>query len=55
MATKADERLARFCSEFLPKLVAIFHPTTVMAFGSRARGEGLAYSDLDLVIVSGSF
>nr|MBI3614131.1 nucleotidyltransferase domain-containing protein [Nitrospirota bacterium] len=55
MATKTDERLARFCSEFLPKLVATFRPTAVVAFGSRARGEGLAYSDLDLVIVSDSF
>ncbi|MDE3019308.1 MAG: nucleotidyltransferase domain-containing protein [Nitrospirota bacterium] len=55
MATKTDERLARFCSEFLPKLVATFHPTMVIAFGSRARGEGLAHSDLDLVIVSDSF
>ena len=55
MATKTDERLARFCSEFLPKLVATFHPTVVVAFGSRVRGEGLTHSDLDLVIVSDSF
>jgi predicted nucleotidyltransferase len=55
MVAKADERLERFRSEFLPKLVATLHPTVVVAFGSRVRGEGLAHSDLDLVIVSEPF
>jgi predicted nucleotidyltransferase len=55
MATRTDERLERFRAEFLPKLVERFHPTLVIAFGSRTRGEGLRYSDLDLLIVSESF
>ncbi len=55
MVTGTDERLERFRAEFLPKLVTAFRPTVVMAFGSRIRGEGLAHSDLDLVIVSDSF
>lgn len=55
MATITDTRLERFRSEFLPRLVARFTPTLVLAFGSRARGEGLAHSDLDLLIVSDAF
>ncbi len=55
MATRADTRLEEFRSEFLPKLIAEFRPTLVLAFGSRARGEGLAHSDLDLLVVSEYF
>lgn len=55
MATHTDSRLEEFRSEFLPKLVAKFRPTIVLAFGSRARGEALAHSDLDLLIVSEAF
>jgi predicted nucleotidyltransferase len=55
MASHADERIERFCREFLPTLVETFRPTLVVAFGSRARGEALAHSDLDLLIVSEEF
>ena len=55
MVTNTDTRLAKFQSEFLPKLVAAFRPTLVLAFGSRARGEALKWSDLDLLVVSESF
>ncbi len=55
MVTGTDERLEKFRAEFLPKLVVAFRPTAVWAFGSRVRGEGLAHSDLDLVIVSDVF
>lgn len=55
MVAKTDTRLAKFQSEFLPKLVAAFRPTLVLAFGSRARGEALKHSDLDLLIVSEDF
>ena len=55
MAPRTDERLERFRREFLPTLIARFHPTLVLAFGSRARGEGLAHSDLDVLIVSEAF
>ncbi len=55
MAAGTDTRLEEFRSKFLPKLVAEFHPTLVLAFGSRAKGEGLAHSDLDLLIVSEVF
>ncbi len=55
MVTTTDSRLERFCSDFLPKLIAVFQPTLVLAFGSRARGEALSHSDLDLLIVSERF
>ncbi|MBI5854849.1 MAG: nucleotidyltransferase domain-containing protein [Nitrospirae bacterium] len=55
MAPHTDERIDLFRREYLPILVAGFKPALVMAFGSRARGEALAHSDLDLLIVSASF
>ena len=55
MAEEADTRLAEFRSKFLPRLVKAFRPTLVIAFGSRARGDALAHSDLDLLIVSDAF
>ena len=55
MATGTDERLEEFRENFLPKLVDAFHPRLVLAFGSRARGEALTHSDLDLIIVSDAF
>jgi predicted nucleotidyltransferase len=51
----ADERVARFRAEVLPRLVERFRPVKVIAFGSRVRGEALKDSDLDLVIVSEAF
>jgi len=55
MAQATDSRLEEFRSKFLPRLVAAFRPSLVIAFGSRARGEGLKWSDLDLLIVSECF
>ena len=55
MAPKTDERVEEFRSKFLPKVIAVFHPRLVLAFGSRARGDALKHSDLDLLIVSDAF
>ena len=55
MAPKTDERVEEFRSKFLPKVMAVFHPRLVLAFGSRARGDSLKHSDLDLLIVSDAF
>lgn len=55
MAPRADERVERFRREYLPLLIAQFNPALVLVFGSRARGEALAHSDLDLLIVSEAF
>lgn len=55
MAQVVDEKVERFRREALPSLVAAFQPTRVLVFGSRARGEALKDSDLDLVVVSDAF
>ena len=55
MVTRTDTRLEQFRAQYLPKLVAAFHFTLVLAFESRAGGEGLTDSDLDLLIISGAF
>src|SRR5213594_961353 len=55
MAATTDKRLEEFRTRFLPRLVEKFRPHLVLAFGSRARGEALTHSDLDLVIVSDAF
>jgi len=55
MAATTDKRLEEFRTRFLPQLVEKFRPRLVLAFGSRARGEALTHSDLDLLIVSDAF
>ena len=54
-ATDRDEKVARFCSEVLPRLIEEFEPSKVLVFGSRARGDALKDSDLDMLIVSDTF
>jgi predicted nucleotidyltransferase len=54
-AIDADEKVARFRSEVLPRLVARYQPIRVLVFGSRARGEALKDSDLDVLIVAEAF
>lgn len=54
-AVDRDERVARFRREVLPRLVELFRPSKVLVFGSRARGDALKHSDLDLLIVSEAF
>ena len=44
-----------FVSKCVPAIVERFEPELVVLFGSRARGEGGEWSDLDLVIVSERF
>ena len=54
-AIDADEKVARFRREVLPALVAQFRPSKVLVFGSRARGDALKDSDLDVLIVAQAF
>ncbi len=54
-AVDADERVARFRREVLPGLVARYRPSRVLVFGSRARGDALKDSDLDVLIVADAF
>lgn len=55
MAQKPDPKLERFKREQLPRLRARLAPLRVIAFGSRARGDAISTSDLDLVLVSPHF
>jgi stress-induced morphogen len=50
-----DDKVARFRADVLPQLVAQYRPSKVLVFGSRARGDALKDSDLDVVIVSQAF
>lgn len=51
----ADPLVRRFASRHLPRLKRRYRPELVLIFGSRARGEALAESDLDLLVVSERF
>jgi predicted nucleotidyltransferase len=55
VAQAVDERVERFRRDYLPRLVEKFRPTKVLVFGSRARGDALKHSDLDLLIVADAF
>ena len=55
MGSFADPRVALFASEQLPKLRGRFAPLRAIVFGSRARGDALSRSDLDLILVSPRF
>ncbi|HXH07779.1 MAG TPA: nucleotidyltransferase domain-containing protein [Vicinamibacterales bacterium] len=55
MGRDADPLIERFRREYLPSLRALYAPDAVIAFGSRARGDALEDSDLDLIVVSKSF
>lgn len=54
-AIDQDPKVARFRREVMPSLVRNFRPSKVLVFGSRARGDALKDSDLDLLIVSDAF
>jgi predicted nucleotidyltransferase len=45
----------RFAVRYLPRLRRRYRPELVLVFGSRARGDALADSDLDLLVVSDAF
>lgn len=50
-----DPRIAAFVRESLPRLRARFGPLRAIVFGSRARGDALTTSDLDVILVSPRF
>jgi len=52
VAQTEDRKLAEFVRVHLPTLRARLAPLQVIAFGSRARGDALSTSDLDLILVS---
>ena len=55
MGRIADPVVRRFVARYLPRLRRRYQPEFVLVFGSRARGEALAESDLDLLVVSRRF
>ena len=55
MAQVEDPKLAEFVREHLPTLRERLAPLRAIAFGSRARGDALSTSDLDLILVSPQF
>lgn len=55
MGRVADPVLKRFTARYLPRLRRRYRPELVLAFGSRARGDAIAESDLDLLIVAERF
>lgn len=55
MGQRTDPLIRQLRARYLPRLQRRYDPTLVLAFGSRARGEALEQSDLDLVVVSERF
>jgi len=55
VAQVQDPKLAEFVREHLPTLRERLAPLRAIAFGSRARGDALSTSDLDLILVSPRF
>ena len=55
MGRIADPLVRRFAARYLPRLRRRYQPELVLVFGSRVRGEALAESDLDLLVVSERF
>lgn len=55
MAPGQDPKVAAFIRDQLPRLRERFAPLRAIVFGSRARGEGLSTSDLDLILISPRF
>lgn len=51
----ADPELRRFLTEKLALIQRLYQPQHVILFGSRARGEGQDWSDIDIILVSERF
>ena len=55
MARITDENVKKWLDHFLKALNTTYSPEKVLIFGSRARGDHLLDSDIDLIIVSRKF
>jgi len=55
MDKKADKRTLKLLKNHLKFLKKKFNPEKIILFGSRARGDYLKGSDIDLLIVSNKF
>jgi predicted nucleotidyltransferase len=52
---RQDALISRFVEQHLPRLRELYEPDLVLVFGSRARGDAIEESDLDLLVVSERF
>jgi len=55
MAEIRDAQVKKWLKDFKKKLIEKFKPEKIILFGSRARGDSLIESDVDLIIVSKKF
>ncbi len=55
MGEISDEKVNEWIKDFLRRIKRKYSPEKVILFGSRARGEHLEDSDVDLIIVSKKF
>jgi hypothetical protein len=55
MGRRADEQTLALLREHLAYIRERFRPTKILLFGSRARGDHLEESDIDLLVVSDTF
>lgn len=55
MGKEAAREVGASLRRFLRRLEEAFAPTQVVLFGSRARGDSLVHSDVDVVVVSEAF
>ena len=55
MGREPDKETINMLKEHLHFLKARFKPEKILLFGSRARGEHLKESDIDLIVVSSKF
>ena len=55
MGRISDPLVRKFAARYLRRLRRRYRPELVLVFGSRAKGEALKESDLDLLVVSEVF
>jgi len=55
MAEIKDKDIKKQITHFKKKVISKYHPEEIILYGSRARGDHLLESDIDIVIVSRKF
>jgi uncharacterized protein len=55
MAEKRNRTIKKLFEDFKKKLIKKYDPEQIILYGSRARGDNLIESDIDLIIVSKKF
>lgn len=55
MAEFEDEEIKEWIKNFKEKVISKYNPENILLFGSRARGDNLKESDIDIIIISDKF